>query len=244
MAQSIFSFKSDIKDVLALAQNLGTFDTEGFSQVVVDTLNRVAGETYDLSRKKMLAGVNLNETYVRSRMEVRDATKTKPVAEIVAPVRKGYFTNISHYGALQGSQPVNWSNEKIEARGYKFGPWPKFWEPRTGSTVKGVAAGSKIGKMSAAVTKGSRKSIGQKFTIPGKVDTEGNLLVFRSTGLPGNGKMDRKRRRSRDGVETVLGPSVYQLFRFTAEQIQNEVGDNLEQAILNEAEKAFAKVLE
>jgi hypothetical protein len=240
--QSLFSYKVDVTQIEGFAEKLAQFDPAKMAELLIGTVNEVATETYDLARSKMLAGINLNETYVKNKMRFKAATKSAPTAEIVAPVGKGFLTNISHYGAMQKDQQVNWTNETIRGMGKRFGQWPG-WVRRTGSEAKGISVNRKIDKMSASVTKGANKSLGRKFVIPGKKDTEGNLLVFRSTGLPGSGVMDRNRKRSRDGIEPVLGPSVYQLFRFTAERIQDEVTDNLELAVVEAAEREFLKAI-
>jgi hypothetical protein len=236
---SKFAIKIEMGQVEALGQKLANVSAERIGDVVVASLNEVVHETYDLARQKMTAGINLKDQYVQRQMSVEEATKSRPVAEITA---KGVVTGISHYGAMQDPQKVSYTNEYILQKFGKFSKWPG-WPERTGAPSKGIPVGQKVGKMSARVGSAT-KSIGKKFVIPKLKDTEGNSMVFRGLGKPGRGVMDRNRKQSRQAVERVLGPSVYQLFRFAAEELQGEVADNLEQRLVEEAVRVFEEALE
>lgn len=239
MARTAFSIKVDLAGVLALADRLGDVNPDKLGERLITTVNNVADSTYKLSRDTITTEINLTDAYVQRRMEVRPATKSKPVAEIVGLAGKGYMTTLSHYGAETGeTKPVNWSNSRIISEVFggkeRFGPWPG-WVRRTGDARKGIEEGRKQYKMNAEVTRGSRKSIGKKFTLPGKRDTEGNPLVFQNIG-PGG-------KDGKGAIRAVLGPSVYQLFRTAATSIEDRVGNDLRDAVIEAAESAFEDAL-
>jgi hypothetical protein len=225
----IFNVKLDASQIEELADSLGQFDADALGQRLVETVNDVADRTYDLARRSILSGINLDRDYLESRFEVVHATGKKPVAEIVTPVRgKSAFSNLSRYGAVRFMQPV------------------KHPERAQGDPGRKFPVGQKAGVMAAEVTRGDVKSVGKKFVIPSIKDRSGNPIVFRGLGVPGTPKNPRdkgRRKTPRQAIEPVLGPSVYQLFRFTAGQIQERVMDDLESAVVEMARKEFEKAL-
>lgn len=226
MARNFLDIKLDVSKVKELESKLAAIDSKELGDALVETLNEVTTDAYDMSRKSILRGINLDKSYVEEKFEVKPATSSKPESTIVA---KGTLTNISHYGAVRFSQNV------------------KHPERAKGDPGRGYVKGQKADGMAAEVTRGSAQSIGKKFVIPGIKDSAGNLIVFRGTGKAGSPKnpKDKGRRKTpRQGVEAVLGPSVYQLFRFTADKLQTEIADNLERAIVERAEKEFLKAIE
>ncbi len=234
-----FAIKIDTSAVEALAERLGDIRAATLGDTLVDTINEVAGSAYELSRRTITTDINLTDAYVQRRMELKPATKSRPTAEIVAPFGKKNLTNLSHYGSQVGeTKEVNWSNERIidEVFGGKerFGPWPG-WTRRKGTAHMGIPVGRKAYTMSAEVVRGSRKSIGKKFTLPGRRDTEGNPLVFERVG-PGG-------KSGKGSLQSLLGPSVYQLFRVAAERIEERVGDDLRDAVVEAAERALKDAL-
>ena len=239
MARRAFSITVDADAVEQLAAKLGEIDSATLGERLIETVNDVAGSAYELSRRTITTDINLTDAYVQRRMEFKPATKAKPVAEIVAPFGKKNLTNLSHYGSETGeTKPVNWTNERIVSEVFKgkdkFGPWPK-WTRRTGAAHMDIPEGRKAYKMVAEVTRGKRTSIGKKFTIPGKRDSEGNPLVFERIG-PGG-------KSGKGLIAPLYGPSVYQLFRVAAERIEDRVGDDLRDAVIDAAERAFQEVL-
>jgi hypothetical protein len=222
MARNLIAIKLDASKVEGLGEKLAAFDADKLGSALVDTLNEVTNETYDLSRKTILRGINLEKGYIDDKFTVEKATAKKPEASITA---NGELTNLSRYGAVRYTQPVKHPNRA------------------KGDPGRGYAKGQKADGMAAEVTRGVPKSVGKKFVIPGKTDSSGNLIVFRGTGRTGAGR-DPRRKTQRQGVQAVLGPSVYQLFRETAGMLQDEIADNLEAAIANRAEKEFLKAIE
>lgn len=239
---SMFNVKVDVNEIEALADRLGAIDAQGLSHVIVDTLNQVGEETFVLARRRMTAQINLSEEYVGSRMVFNKATTSGrvPSAEIIAKGQNTFLTGLGHYGALQESREARWSMEDGKAKGYNIGPWPK-WEERKGDPGRGIDSGEKQAGVSVEVTRGSRKMMGNAFTIPGKKHSDGSPVVFVGKGVPGKGVMDRKRRESRQAVRALYGPSVYQLFRAAASDLSDDVTDNLEQAIVAGVEYEITK---
>jgi histone H3/H4 len=227
--RSSFSIKFDVAQVDRFADKLAGMTSEQIGTFVVDAINDTVDSAYALGRKTILSGINLTDDYVQRKMQVQHATPQKPKAEIVAFGGRGYLTSLSHYGAMQLTTDVNWSNDRIQAAGHKFGPWPG-WTKRTGSAALGIPVNSKAAGRSVEVVKGGRKKIGPAFAIPGKTDADGNLLVFR-------------RKKGSDKMETLTGPSVYQLFKVAAVRIEDQVAEDLQQAVIDAAESAFNKGL-
>lgn len=228
MARLFFDIKIDPGQVEALAAKLGQINPERLGVELVKTLNEVANDTYTLSRKEITRGINLDQGYVDEKIRLEKASASDPRASIVADAKNSWMTNLSHYGAMLRTQAV-----KHPARA-------------KGDPGRGISRGQKMRSMDAEVVRGGRKSIGKKFILPGINDSRGNPIVFRGTGRPGTPKSPQDkgtRNTPRQGVQAVLGPSVYQLFRVTAENIQDRVSDDLERAIVETAEREFLKAL-
>lgn len=238
----LFSININVSEIEALRDRLGDLDPAAFGYEIVSTLNRVTSETYDLARTRMIAGINLDDQYVQSRMQVRPATNAKPIAEIVALGDRKMMTGLGHYGALQLGRDTRWETEDGPSMGYKIGPWPR-WEPRRGDPGRNLSAGEKQDGFQVEVKRGNQKRMPRAFTIPGKQHSDGSPVLFYGTGKPGRGKMDRNRKQSRQGVESLYGPSVYQLFRYTADRIYEGVTDNLEASIVEAAERELQRAI-
>ena len=229
MARRIFDIKIDPVQVEELAERLGQIDPERLGEALVEATNRAAVEIYDLARKDVTRKVNLGQDYVDDKIEMEEASRKDPRASIVAKAKNSWMTNLSHYGSMIQTQPVKHPNRA------------------KGDPGRGIPRGMKMQKMTSEVIRGERKSIGKKFTIPGIQDSRGNPIVFRGTGapgIPGNPKDKATRKTPRQGVEAVLGPSVYQLFRVAAENIYDDASDILLNEVIETAEREFLKALE
>lgn len=226
--RTAFGIKIDVSELEGLADKLAGLTPEAVGALMVDAINETADGAYNLARKTMLGGINLTDSYIQRKMKVEHATTSKPEASIVAFGGKGFTTGLSHYGAMQSTKGVNWSNERIKAAGHIFGKWPG-WTRRTGNEPLGIAVNSKASGKSVEVVRGSRKKMGPIFSIPGKKDNDGNLILFRNTG----GKK----------VQALTGPSVYQLFRVAAGTIEDEVYGDMRQRVIDAAERQFEKEL-
>lgn len=223
-----FIYTANTREVERLAVTLGQLPAILAGRVIVTSLNSVAERTYDLSRRRITAGINLTDDYLRRRMEVTPATTTKPEASITSPGGKGAQTQLSHYNATQEVQPVNWTNAKILGMRKQFGPWPG-WTQRIGRPSIGIQPDKKNAGRGAEVNRGSRKSLRSAFALPGKKDTEGNYLIF---------SRDKYGR-----INSLLGPSVYQLFRYQIPLIEDEVAADLEQELLDNVQVEIQKAL-
>lgn len=217
----------DVKGVLKLADDIGQIGSERLGDAVVRALNEGGESAYELSRKTILRGINLTDAYVGARMRTKLATKSRPTFEIVALGGRGFQTNLSHYGAMLDPTDVNWTNADILAMGKKFSKWPG-WTYRKGDRARGIEEDEKQYVSSAAVVRGARKSVGKKFTLPGKSDSEGNPLLFKREG---------------GRIAPVYGPAVYQLFRSTIPLVIDQVQDDLEVALTREAEREFQRAI-
>lgn len=227
--RSAFSIKIDTEQLLRFAERLALSTPEQLGHSIVSVLNQTTDNAYELGRKRILNGINLDDVYVKRKMKVEHATEKKPEASIVAFGGKGFITSLSHYGAMQETRRVNWTNARILAAGKRFGPWPG-WTKRTGNEGIGIAPDTKAAGRSVEVVRGRRKVIGPTFSIKGKKDAEGNLVVFR-------------RKAGSQSIEALTGPSVYQLFRVAATAIEGQVADDLEQAIIAAAERQLRENL-
>jgi len=225
--RSAFDLKITVDPLTEFADRLADLTPAELGRFVVGAINDTADSAYELGRKRMLRGINLTDEYVQRKMQVQHATEKKPTATITAFGGRGFLTGLSHYGALQGHKDVTWTNREI-AGFTKFGPWPG-WTRRTGNQALGIPVDRKASGIGVEVVKGRRKKIGPAFAIPGKKDADGNQVVFRRDV---GGK-----------VEALTGPSVYQLFRVAAGQISGQVGEDLEQAVIDAAERRLREEL-
>lgn len=224
-----FDVEIDVRKIKTLADRLTGISGDEFGRMAMTVVNRVADETYDLSVRRMLNGINLTEQYVEERMVVVKAKNPGNVkAEIVGLGGKKYTTILARYDGRQTVQSVNWSNERILAMGKKFGPWPG-WTRRKGDALRGIPSGLKSAGTTVEVTRGNRRSLDKTFFMP--LRGGNGLGIFQRTG---DGKKDYKH---------LYGPSVYQLFRYTANTILEDVAANLETQIADEAERLLQKAL-
>jgi hypothetical protein len=224
----MIEIKVDSKPVQDAAKRLGSLTAEQIGELTVQVINDTANDAYDLARTRMLRSINLTDAYVQQRMKVDEATTQKPTATITAFGGKGFTTSLSHYGSMQETKPVNWSNSRIQAMGKKFGKWPG-WTERTGSPGVGIAPNLKADGKSVEVTRGSRKRMGSNFSLAGKKDSSGNLLIFS--------------RNQAGAIRALMGPSVYQLFRVASADIENQVTDDFEKALSDMADEALKKAM-
>jgi hypothetical protein len=228
--QNVFSIRVDVSQLEGYADFLSTLTPEMLSARWVGAINKTLDSAYELGRHTMLSGINLTDHYLQSKMRVDRATTQRPEGAIVAMAGKGYNTSLSHYGRIQLTQRVNWTNAKIIAKGHKFGKWPG-WTRRRGSSILGIAEDQKAAGVSVEVVKGRRKPMGPMFSIPGKVDTEGNPVIFQRTGAPSGNKKGK--------VKALQGPAVYQLFRVAIPKIESDTAEDLQRAVMYEVDRIF-----
>jgi len=214
MSQSAFKVEIDISRIERLGEALGGIDSGSLGEASMRAVNAVADETYDLARPRMLATINLTDTYVRDRMTVNHATNPNNVsASIVASGDKSSMTILARYGARQLVQPVK---HPARSRGDQL-------------YSRNIAPGMKAAGISVEVTRGGRKPITNAFFMP--LRNAGTVGLFTREG---DGKKAYLHR---------YGPSVYQLFRTTARNMIDEVTDNLENTLVEEVNNHMKAVL-
>lgn len=220
---SMLSVRIDASAVERLAGTLGEFESKTLGEASRKAVNDTADRVYDLARPKMIEKINLTDEYVRSRMQVKHATATgKAEAVIVASGNRNNMTQLVNYGAIQRQADVNWSNERIAQMGIKFSKWPG-WTKRTGDRLRGIPANQKAAGVGVSVTRGSNSAIAHGFLVS-LSNGAGIGVATRSKGA--KGRKDYKVR---------YGPSVYQLFRKTAEAIIDDATDMLETTLVEYA---------
>lgn len=225
---NVFDVKLDTSAIDGLTQRLSQLDPDQLGKELVSTLNRVTKETYDESRKVMLRSVNLRDEYIQRKMKVSYATSVKPEAVIFASGEKKNLTTLAHYGALQLTEKVNWSNKRIREAGHEFGKWPG-WTERTGSKDRGIAVNRKAAGSRVSVSRSKSRNLPSVFSIPKFKDNDNNKMLFTRGN---NGKL-----------KALYGPSVYQLFRTAADNLHESVADSLAAEIGKIADSEFQKVL-
>lgn len=133
----------DFGALVGLDNTLAALSAEQIGQVNVEAVNEVTTRSYDTARGRMIAGINLPDSYLRERMSITPASNIKrPEAVIRAAYR---HTLLSRYGARQVTQIGS-------GRG-------------RGDPSRGIAPGSRGAGVSVEVTRGSRKTIQSAFLM-------------------------------------------------------------------------------
>lgn len=207
----------DVTAVTGLADKLARVSGQELVETATATVNQVTERAYDLTRKRINAGLSLSDKYVESRFEIRRAKPSaNPSATIVA---RSALTTLGHYAQQQSVQPVK---RPTQAKG---------------DPARGIAKGQKPAGVTVAVRRGDRKLVqgGAAFTIPKFKDSEGNALIFeRVPGKTASGKPK---------VRALYGPSVYQLFRLQARLSAEEIGNDLAETFTTQANALIDKAL-
>lgn len=220
MSRSI-TFSADTQALNGLADRLGTLQGGTLDGVATKVVNEVGERTFSLARGRMLAGLSLTDVYLRSRMGFTPApVRSRPRAVVLA---RGDLTTLGHYAPILTPQAVkNPTRSK-------------------GNPGLGIPSGQKLAGVSVAVRRGGRKEIragkGDVFLMPSRRDSEGNPLIFQRIA-------GAKTRNGKDKLKALLGPSVYQLFRYQIDLIQGEVETDLADTLLARTEAAFLDALE
>ncbi len=216
---TVLELKVDVQALEGLSERLGDLDGDTLAAVAADTVNSSATYAYETTKKGMLAGLTLTDPYISRKMELNLATpSTRARATVVA---KGLLTTLGHYGAVPLTTAV-----KNQSRS-------KGW------AAVNVPKGQKQAGVSVEVTRGARATLKGAFVLPDLEDKEGNPLIFFRNKF---GEVNPKTGRTK--VESLLGPSVYQLFKEQFRLQQQGITDNLQETLLEQAEAAFKKVLE
>lgn len=212
-----YALKIDATQVQKLGDRLAKATGEEIGRASVTALNEVVDRTYDLARDRMIAGINLDDQYLRRRMTVGHATPGRPVASITASGARNATTVLGRYDA----KPVIVANNK--------------GRPGKGNKALGIPSGQKQAGVTVEVTRGQ--------TSDGFVPRGFLLPLNRGTEAGGNGFGVFA--RSRDGtLRHRYGPSVYQLFAYQVERIIGDVTDDLEDTLAAQVDLALQKAIE
>jgi hypothetical protein len=212
-----FALKLDVTRVEGLAERLGKIDARYLGRMVVDGLNEVVDRTYQNSRERMNAGINLEDEYLRRKMVVEHATEGRPVASILARGGAQHATVLGRFDA----QPVRVAAVSPKRR-------------LKGFARLGIPVGQKQKGVTVEVTRGSPSDgfVPGGFILPlraGKVDGGNGFGVF------ARNRQGRKVHR--------YGPSVYQLFSFQLVQMEDDIQDDLSNTLLDAAGDSIDKAL-
>ena len=211
------ALKIDTRQLDTLRDRLGEMTGEEIGRATVTALNGVVDRAYELSRERMIAGINLSDDYLRRRMTVARATPGKPVASITASGARNATTVLGRYDA----KPVIVANNK--------------GRPGKGNKALGIPSGQKQAGVTVEVTRGQ--------TSDGFVPRGFLLPLNRGTEAGGNGFGVFA--RTRDGkLRHRYGPSVYQLFAYQVERIVNDVTDDLENTLAEQVDLALRKAID
>lgn len=207
--------KFDTTKLDKLGADLGRVGGEAIGAATVTALNHVVGTAYDLARGKMNATINLSDDYLRRKMVVVQATAQNPKAAITASGSRENMTPLGRYNA----KPIYAPAKSKRAR------------PTSGGLR--VPAGMRQAGVQVEVSRGS----------PNAGFATGFLLPLKSGGEAGGNGVGVFTRRG-GKLKHHYGPAVYQLFKTQIPNIEGEVGDDLEEALMGGLQKEIEKVLE
>lgn len=202
-------------DLIKYNSALDGLTSDEIGNVIVNSLNEIVSDAYDLSRNRMIAGINLSHDYLKRKMEVTKATPSKPVASIFTA---GSEVGLRNYAAKMVLAP------RKTTRGNR------------NQGKLGIPQGMKQVAVNLEVPVSAPEDFDKAFMLPlrrGRIDGGNGLGVF--TRAPGAKK-----------PRVMLGPAVYQLFKYqlegtvlskTEELLAAELAGQLQAAV----EKALTK---
>jgi len=210
------AIKISIDQITQLADAVGTLDAKALGEAALTALNETVDRTYDLSRDRIATGINLSDDYLRRRMEVEHATGRNLEATITATGDRSQMTRLAKYDAQMVIVPRT-SKGKSRSKGLL---------PLNGGKQAGVTV---------TVTKGQPKTLSDNYFILRLANhgAEEKYGVF----TRGKGKTQNS------ALKHLYGPSVYQLFRYQAGQIVDEVADDLQQTLLDRVGEQVDRIL-
>ncbi len=231
-----YALDFDTEKLAALGIKLESLTGADMGKAITTSLNEVVDKAYDLSRKRMISGINLTDSYLRRKMVLTPATAAKPVASLLAEgSRKGFSqTNLAQFRSLQKDQEVRWKNAEILKKHKKFSKWPG-WTERKGNPAIGISPDRKAKGMSAAVKDG-QKPFAHAFALVKKGtavrDGDGNPIMI-------------TRKKGSDKTRGLLGPAVYQLFAYQFKgTLLGETEEMLSTTLATRAQAAIERALD
>lgn len=214
--------KVDVSKVEGLGERLGKLTGDQIAGATVTALNAVANATYDITRKRMVSQVRLDDPYIRGKMDVAPATLQKPKASIVAFGSRADETPLSRY-------PNQLILAPRKTTGHQYNNKKR---PYTGALKLPEGMRQKAVQVSVS-REGGGATLLYAFLQP--------LMAGKAAG--GNGFGIFARDRSGEKLHR-YGPAVYQLFKVLLPTLAEEASDDLSIKVLDEVEaqvqKAFA----
>lgn len=207
--QTLVSLKLDTTELDDLVQRLGHLSNEDLGAAMVEAVNETTRATYELGRKTMLSGINLQDAYLLRRMQVDLATTSAPKATITALGGRGFTTGLSHYSVQQLTKPAR-------SKLYRLKGYPKL----------GIPAGSKTDGVSVEVVGGSRKRMGSVFAMTKFTDADGNFVLFSRDKL---GKIKSKKGLS---VYQLFSAAIPKIKDQTMDDLEKSVVKEAESAMM------------
>lgn len=249
------AIKIDVTQVQAAAKALLRMDQASLADASRRAVNGAAQRGFDKARQIMLAGVNVTDDYVKSKMDVElSSGKEKATAQIIAFRTGGRRaterpTNLRQFGLQQLQAVANWTNSGVNTNsGARLNVRSKLENPRkpgatlpfkkrVGAKQLGIAVGRKQTGISVEVIRGQRKEISFAFLAParrGNVAGGQGLLVFKRL------KGDRK---GKGKLVSLHSLAVWQMFRHALPQVIPLVAKDLEQSVVDEIDAQIRKVV-
>ena len=138
------SISVDVSQLKGLADKLTAVDAAAIGAASLASVNSVTERAYTAARKRMIAGINLPDAYLRERMSITPASDPeRPVAVIRAAYK---HTVLGRYAPKQLTRPASGRAK--------------------GDSSRGIPAGLRGAGVSIEVTRGSRKPISNAFIMP------------------------------------------------------------------------------
>ena len=209
------SITLDLGGLPDLVGRLEKFKPEQVAAANVRAVNAAVGEVYELSRKRMNAGINLEDAYLRRKMTVAEAQAGKAEASITASGARPDFAILARYDARIVYAP----RKSKKAR------------PTTGGLS--LPTGMRQSGVTVEVSRGGAKTMTGAFALPLRAGSEAG----------GNG-IGVFLRDSRGKKHHLYGPSVYQLFRHQVAKVENETLTILERNVNDELDQILSEVLQ
>ena len=214
--------KIDVTKVEGLGERLGKLTGQEIVAASVTALNSAMESAYDLARQRMVASVNLDDPYIRTKMDVVPATLQKPKASVVAVGNKPVVTPLSRY-------PNQLVLAQRKTTGHQYNNKKR---PYTGALK--LPEGMRQKAVEVRVSRqGGGATLLYAFMQPLK---SGAVAGGNGFGIFARDRSGKKLHR--------YGPAVYQMFKTLLPTIEGEVGDDLSTKLLDEVEaeiqKAFA----
>lgn len=211
----------DVSEITGLADRLGRLTGEEIDRVTSRALNGVVDAAYELSRDRITVGINLSDDYLKRRMSVDHASSSNPrEASITASGAKTDMTRLGEYDAA-------WRLLSRKTSGPS--------RPKNGTM--GLPSGKRQAGVFVEVSRGGPKGGESMFLLP-------RQRGFGAAAVAGGNDMGVfVRDKSTKRLKHLMGPSVYQLFGYQIDRLEEEALDALEDELLAEVGDQLDKAI-